>query len=321
MREYLPAGFDAADAAEAEIDDVGSLAALASPDVVAARIARLGVDGSAGTMTERLLEASNDRTVVSGLRYRNLDPAFPFVAVKTTSRVNDTEAAGALAAQVTEAYRGAGVRGFTFWEQPGLDLPRAENWATAMAGSLGTAARADERDLAGDLAGDLRISWPETATEVFADYQHGHRAWRSRSPELASLVSESGQEGLQDAADQGLLMSLRDNHGFAGSAARISPLFGRRAVCMLEMFLTERLRGKGLAPAVQSSFLAGQRSGADTIWGPIHAGNLPASAHGAEAGPCAGPAGVFPQPAPRLTLPVPRVGAGATSPRRRASLT
>lgn len=270
--EYLPAGYGAEDAAQAEIDDVGSLAALASPDVVAARIARLGVNVSTGNMTERLLETSEERTVVSGLRHRNLDPAFPFVAVKTTARVNDTEAVDVLAAQVAEAYRGAGVRGFTFWEQPGLDLTPAENWATVMAGSLRVAARADERDL----TAALTISWPKAAAEVFAEYQHEHQAWRSNAPELASFVSESDQDGLQDAADQGLLMLLRDNHGFAGlAAATISPLFGRRAVCMLEMFLTERLRGKGMAPEVQSSFLAGQRSGADTVWGHIHAGNLP----------------------------------------------
>ena len=42
--EYLPAGFDAEDAAQAESDDVGSLAALASPGVVAARIGRLGAE-------------------------------------------------------------------------------------------------------------------------------------------------------------------------------------------------------------------------------------------------------------------------------------
>ena len=207
--EYLPAGYGAEDADQAEIDDVGSLAALASPDVVEAR---------------------------------------------------------------AEAYRSAGVHGFTFWEQPGPDLSPAENWATVMAGSLSVAAQADERDL----TGALTISWPEAASEVFADYQHEHQGWRSNTPELAPFVSESDQEGLQDAAYQGLLMSPRDNHGFAGlAAATISPLFGRRAVCMLEMFLTERLRGKGLAPAVQSSFLAGQRSGADTGWGHIHAGNLP----------------------------------------------
>lgn len=270
--DYLPAGYDAEDAAQAEIDGVGSLAALASPDVVAARIGRLGVDVSTWDMTERLLQASGERTVVTGLRYLNLDPAFPVVAVKTTARVNDAEAVDTLAAQVTEAYRGVGVRGFTFWEQPGLNLSPAQNWATVTAGSLSAAARADERDL----AGALTISWPEAASEVFADYQHGHQAWRSDAPELDPFVSESGQEGLQEAADQGLLMALRDDHGFAGlAAATIAPLFGRRAVCMLDVFLTERLRGKGLASAVQSSFLAGQRSGADTVWGHIHARNLP----------------------------------------------
>lgn len=270
--EYLPAGYDAEDAAHAEIEDIASLSALASPDVVAARITRLGLNVSTENMTERLLESSDERTVVSGLRYRNLDPTFPFVAVKTTARVNDLEAVDALAAQVTEAYCGAGVRGFTFWEQPGLDLSPAECWATVMAGSLSVATRADERDL----TALLTISWPEAATELFADYQHEHQAWRSEAPELASFVSESDQEGLQVAADQGLLMSLRDDHGFAGlAAATISPLFGRRAVCMLDMFLTERLRGKGLAPAVESSLLAGQRSGVDTVWGQIHARNRP----------------------------------------------
>ncbi len=270
--EYLPAGYDAEDAAQAEIDDVGSLAALASPDVVAARIDRLGVDVGAWDMTERLLETSGGRTVISGLRYRNLDPAFPFVAVKTTARVSDAGAVNALSAQVAEAYRGVGVRGFTFWEQPGLDFSAAEIWATVMAGSLDVAARADERDL----TETLTISWPEAATDVLADYQREHQAWRSDAVELASFVSESGQEGLQDAADQGLLMSLRDDHGFAGlAAATVSPLFGRPALCMLDVFLTERLRGKGLALALQSTFLTGKRSGADTVWGHIHARNLP----------------------------------------------
>ena len=134
------------------------------------------------------------------------------------------------------------------------------------------AAKADGRDL----TGDLKAYWPEAATDVFSDYQHEHQAWRSETPALASFVSESDLDGLQEAADQGLLMSLRDNHGFAGlAAATVAPLFGRRAVCMLDVFLTERLRGKGLAPAMQSTFLTGQRSGADTVWGHIHARNIP----------------------------------------------
>ena len=56
MLEYLPAGFNAEDATQAEIDDVGSLAALASPDVAAARIDRMAVNASTWDMTERLLK-------------------------------------------------------------------------------------------------------------------------------------------------------------------------------------------------------------------------------------------------------------------------
>ena len=269
---YLPTGYNAEDAAQAEIDDVGSLAALSAPDVVAARIGRLGVGVSARDMTERLLVAADDGPVISGLRFRNLDPTFPFVAVKSSVRVNDAAAVDVLAARVAETYRGAGVRGFTFWEQPGLDLPATENWATVMAGPLGAAAKAGGREG----TGALTASWPDTAGEVFADYRREHQAWRSDAPGLAPFVSESDPQGLQEAADQGLLMSLRDSQGFAGLvAATVSPLFGRSALCMLDIFLAHRLRGKGLAPAVQSMFLAGQRSGADTVWGHIHAANLP----------------------------------------------
>jgi hypothetical protein len=230
------------------------------------------VSVSAEKMAERLLEDSEGRTVISGLRYRNLDPEFPFVAVKTTTRVNDVKALDALAGQVATAYRGVGVRGFTFSEQPGLELPHTESWATVVAGSLSRAAAAGRQDL----DGSLQLSWPEAATEVFTDYQDEHHRWRTESPELAPFVPASDEEELQDAADQGLLMVLRDSDGFAGvAAATISPLFGRRAVYMMEMFLAQRLRGKGLASKVESAFLGGQPSGADTVWGHIYAGNLP----------------------------------------------
>ncbi|XAS65719.1 hypothetical protein VUN84_08870 [Micrococcaceae bacterium Sec5.8] len=270
---YLPAGYDVEAAMRAEIDDVGSLAELASPDVVAARIDRLGADVSRRDLTERLLENTGAPDVIAGLRHRNLDPAFPFVAVKTTARVNNAEAVDVLAARVSQSYRGAGVRGFTFWEQPGLDFAGTENWATVMAGSVKTATRAGAEQ---DPGHPLTAFWPDDATDLIPGYHREQRAWRADAPGLAPFVSESSQEALQAAADLGLLMTLRDRHGFAGlAAATIAPLFGRRAVCMLDVFLADRLRGTGLAPVMHSWFLAGQRSGADTVWGHIHAGNLP----------------------------------------------
>ncbi|XTR52445.1 hypothetical protein ACOM2C_02865 [Pseudarthrobacter sp. So.54] len=238
----------------AEIDDVGSLAELASPDVVAARIDRLGADVSRRDLTERLLENTGAPDVIAGLRHRNLDPAFPFVAVKTTARVNNAEAVDVLAARVSQSYRGAGVRGFTFWEQPGLDFAGTENWATVMAGSVKTATRAGAEQ---DPGHPLTAFWPDDATDLIPGYHREQRAWRADAPGLAPFVSESSQEALQAAADLGLLMTLRDRHGFAGlAAATIAPLFGRRAVCMLDVFLADRLRGTGLAPVMHSWFLA-----------------------------------------------------------------
>ncbi|WP_326958951.1 MULTISPECIES: hypothetical protein [unclassified Arthrobacter] len=50
----------------AEIDDVGSLAELASPDVVVARIDRLGADVSARDLTERRLKNTGAPDVIAG---------------------------------------------------------------------------------------------------------------------------------------------------------------------------------------------------------------------------------------------------------------
>lgn len=64
LLEYLPAEYHAEDAARAEIDAIESLSALASPEVVATRITRIGLNVSTKDMTERLLEASDERTVL-----------------------------------------------------------------------------------------------------------------------------------------------------------------------------------------------------------------------------------------------------------------
>ncbi|MCB5273512.1 hypothetical protein BJG92_01034 [Arthrobacter sp. SO5] len=55
LLEYLPASLDPAAVAGSEMDDVGSLAELTGPGVVAERIRRLGVDVPVEAMTERLL--------------------------------------------------------------------------------------------------------------------------------------------------------------------------------------------------------------------------------------------------------------------------
>lgn len=275
--EYLPAGFDAEAVTRAEVEEVESLFALASLEVVEARIARMKLTGDTATLTghltERLLETGQDRITISGLRYRNLDPGFPFVAIKTTARIDAAEAVEALAARVTEAYRGAGVRGFTFWEEPGLHAGgRVETWATVVAGSLPTAAQGHEAGA----VGDTRISWPDTAADVFGEYQREHHAWRSAFPDLAPFVPESDEDELEEAANEGRLMVLEDDHGFAGlAAATSSTLFGRPSIYMIEMFLAKHVRGQGLAPVVESLFLAGQRSDVDTVWGHIHAQNVP----------------------------------------------
>ena len=52
------------------------------------------------------------------------------------------------------------------------------------------------------------------------------------------------------------MLSVSDDQGWAGLiAGKSSPLFGREAVYLIELFLTKRLRGRGLAKILESQFL------------------------------------------------------------------
>lgn len=269
--DYLPAGFDPECAAQAEIADVDARYELAAQDVAAARVDRIGAPVSEADMCERLLEFGDGRLGIAGLRYRNLDPDFAFIDLKLSFRVQDPATLTSLAAAVSSEYGHLKPRGFTFHEEPGLGFAQADLWTTIMSGSIAAAAKQ-----VGPFPSGLDISWPSTAADTHPEYQHEHAAWRKATHLLAPYVRESSQKTFQESAAAGLLMVLHDDHGFAGLVAgRIDGILGQSGLCMVDLFLTERMRGNALAPVLQAAFLAGQESNVETVWGHIHARNLP----------------------------------------------
>lgn len=268
LLEYLPASLDPAAVSGSATADVASLAELAGPEVAAERIRRLGVEVPVERMTERLLVNDGPRAVISGLRYLNLDPASPFVALKSNFRINDPATVRRLEAQVLKTYGESRPLGFTFWEQPGLDLGQTEDWGLLVAGST------DVRRVG--LPDGVEVQWPSTVDDFFADFGAERGRWTKSSPGLSRFVQAQGRDDLEEAARLGQLMIIRDAAGFAGLAAgRSEQLFGQPGLCMIELFLAERVRSRGWGKMLESQFIARHHPDFGTVWGQIHASNLP----------------------------------------------
>jgi hypothetical protein len=264
--EYLPAFFDPQAVSDSEYEDLESLAQLATESVVAERIQKLGVALPPDQMTERLLFNDGTRAVVSGFRFLNLDLRFPFVALKANFRINEPETARILKALVMKTYGEADPQGYTLWEQPGLDFGQTENWGVVVGGSTETVVI--------DSPARFEFRWETTPESFFAILEREHRQWSSESPGLAKFTRLESFRDLETAGSKGLMLSVYDDQGWAGViAGRSSPLYGREALYLNELFLTKRLRGRGLAKVLQSQFLLKLKSDFEIVWGHINRSN------------------------------------------------
>ena len=265
--EYLPEFFNPQAVSDSEYEDLESLAQLAVPTVVAERIEKLGVHLGPDEMKEKLLFNDGKRVVVSGLRFRNLDLSFPFVALKANFRVNEPETIRLLKSLVMKTYGDADPQGFTIWEQPGLDLTQSENWSIVVGGPIDTTAIETPKR--------FEFKWESSPDSFFLELEKEYRVWVQENPELAKFVRLESFRDLETSGAKGLLLSLYDENGWAGIVAgKSSPLFGEEALYMIELFLSKRMRGKGLAKVLESQFLSKMSHEFNIVWGHIHRANV-----------------------------------------------
>lgn len=264
--EYLPEFFDPKAVSDSEYEDLESLAQLADSGVVAERIEKLGVSLPPDQMTERLLFNDTKKAVVSGLRFLNLDLKFPFVALKANFRTHDAETTRILKSMVMKNYGEADPRGFTIWEQPGLEFGQTENWNVVIGGSTETTVI--------DLPSRFELRWETTPELFFTAFETEYRLWSLENTGLAKFVRLESFRDLETAGAKGLLLSVYDEQGWAGViAGKNSPLFGRDALYLNEIFLTKRLRGRGLSKVLQSQFLLKLKADDKIVWGHINRAN------------------------------------------------
>jgi L-amino acid N-acyltransferase YncA len=226
----------------------------------------------------RVLDVGAGGWAVTGIRYRSLDRARPFVDVVATDQDPTTDGLAAVADAVLPAYQAFGPHCLRVEAGDPDDLV-----ATMAADSrFGPGSAVDQYVLAGrvsDLRGapfegdlvELRPGEPAAMARLAAAIyaQHPAGAALMATPEDESSLAECAAEDLLfevvlDGVAVGVVAAVRDDaHGLSG-------------FCVQEICLDPAVRGRGLAGhAMRGLLLRLHARDGDVLWGTIHPANSP----------------------------------------------
>lgn len=238
---------------------------LSSLVVCKKRVERLGLDLEPQNLSERLLDLGAGQVLIAGARYRRLNKDFPFIAVEANFSIQH-EMLKELSTLLKHEFRTIAPKGFTFNQAP-VEISDCEKWTHVLWGKT---------DFKVEPSLDYRYHFPSTFAH-YQEYQSQYQAHLDSHLYLKNLLGIESEEDLQTAASQGLLLEILDKTGnFQGLiAGRDSALFGLDALYIFEIFLSQSVQGKKLAPSFQQHFLGSLQSRFPNVWGNIADENLP----------------------------------------------
>lgn len=246
---------------------------LAESEVCRQRQAFFALEGIAAEAYAERLVALDGAALLVGIRFRDLDPGFPFLEVMADLPLAGlAERLPELKAVLREAFAAFAPRGMTLLlpaqdaaQQPLADaLPGAEIWNLYLAGR--------PVDAPAQPADGPALIRP--ARLDYADILAEFRRWGELSPELAGLVRPEPEADLQRALDAGLFYELWDQGTRCGLiAAEAKPYWDRRALCLIDELVFAPWQGRGMGKRLQALFHRAVSADFDCVWGTIHPRN------------------------------------------------
>lgn len=228
----------------------------------------------------RRLQVPDDDWCVTGIRFRGLDVARPFVDVVATSVLPDAESLARVCDAVLPPYTEFNPRALRV-DAPDpdslvIELVQHERFSGAAVDQYVVAGLVDELRQRPRLPGCDRITVervgvPEAASAVAGYY----RQVIAEQPRLPEWASPSSSEELQNGADEGLLREIRVDGRPAGVVgAHRDDDHGMTVFVVQEIVLSADYRGRRLAaPTLQHMLELLPANHADTLWGTIHPDN------------------------------------------------
>jgi hypothetical protein len=243
------------------------LAELSQPDVCEKRRAAFGFDIPAKAFAERLLIERDGATVIAGIRFRNLDPEWPFVEVNADFDLLRSDTLPEISELARHAFHPFSPKGVQFSGQPEDPTDNgAAVWTHAVLGRTDAAAPVGQHD--------VEITFPRNVT-FYEEYLDAYATWAHANSGLKAFVKPESKEDLEEAAQAGLLAVARDSAGWCGVvAASMAPFFGTTAGYIFEVLVTERRRGQGLGRSIDSALMRRLSKCCIYVWEDIHDRNV-----------------------------------------------
>ncbi|PKL74837.1 MAG: hypothetical protein CVV27_18440 [Candidatus Melainabacteria bacterium HGW-Melainabacteria-1] len=240
---------------------------LASPEVCQKRQAFFGL-AKAEDYAEQVL-ALDGATLLAGIRFRNLDPGFPFVELMTDLPPAELSARRPeIQTRLCQAYAPFAPLGMTLRLPAELDLPRAEVWNLYLAGPPRPASAIESVIESASLS--LRLRRPARIMDqqrLVAAYQ----IWSGQHPQLAGLLGPESNADLQSALEAGLYFECDAAAECIGLiAGHAAPYWDQQGVCVIEELIWPHCQGRGYGRIMQRLFQDAIAPNYDCLWGTIH---------------------------------------------------
>lgn len=223
----------------------------------------------------------------AGIRFRNLDLNYPFVAVEFAgSEANLKKALPQVQAHLKQSFAVFEPGGLTLLLSPDTELPESLSWNSWWVGAVSDLKERSGASECGQAAhGDafvlIRPERPMDYERYCAQYQF----WALLNSELASWVNPLSEAERQRALEQNLYFELCRVHGESQAsstseqalevvgviAAEEDGFWGCDGAYMLENFVFPAFQGRGLGHLMHQLFL--QQLTFSWVWGTIHADN------------------------------------------------
>lgn len=210
------------------------------------------------------------------LRFRGLDPEFPFVEVVAADFAITPDTLPDLLAAAAKTWPATPLRCLGLWVAPHA------GWRPPGAGDMHLVLGAlSDLDLT---PGPLTVTAavPGSLARVVSAYTDFHAV----RPDLAAHVSALDGQTLADLIAAGTAWDAWLDGAWAGLVAvESSPLLGGPGWVVIEEILAPAMRGRGLGAALQRAALADLPSApGGLVWGTIHEDNLPSRKTAARVG-------------------------------------
>ena len=254
--------------------ELESLAGLAAPEVCLDRCHFFNLKGTTpDDYKERILELSDNKFLLAGIRFLGLDITKPFVSVQTNFKdLNEN-----IVSEIFDLV----WKNFSMFKPQSIHLTLPSDFKISIPTMqidrytvVGVVDDIIEKELT-SISDSIELV-ALTNLEFYDEYIKEYEIFHKRNPALSSVVKAESIDDFKEAIQDELLYKIIINGSTAGLIAGLArDYYGLKGVNILEEILFDTFKGKGFGAYIQKAFTLKLKNRYFVLWGTISDLNLP----------------------------------------------